>query len=162
MAHNEDHRTELQVFRDYLKAQGMRYTKEREQIIREIFATHDHFDVDSLYLAIRQKGIQVSKASIYRLVPLLLQAGLVQEVYFEDGHMHYEHIYGHDHHCHLRCVGCGRIEEFRDDSLKDVEARLALSFGYKILDHKLDVKGLCPECQERRGDHGSGTGDRDD
>ncbi|MCD4754632.1 MAG: transcriptional repressor, partial [Deltaproteobacteria bacterium] len=100
-------KSELQVFREYLKKHRLRYTQEREQIIKEIFATHDHFDVDALYLTIRRKGINISKASIYRLLPLLIEADLVQDVFFEDGHMHYEHIYGHEHHCHLRCIECG-------------------------------------------------------
>ena len=142
-------KSELQVFREYLKKHRLRYTQEREQIIKEIFATHDHFDVDSLYLTIRRKGINISKASIYRLLPLLIEADLVQDVFFEDGHMHYEHIYGHEHHCHLRCIECGKIEEFTDPRLNDIEKDLEERFGFKILNHKLDVKGLCPECREK-------------
>ncbi|MEA1992646.1 MAG: transcriptional repressor [Thermodesulfobacteriota bacterium] len=142
-------KSELQVFREYIQKNRLRYTQEREQIIKEIFATHDHFDVDSLYLTIRRKGINISKASIYRLLPLLIEADLVQDVFFEDGHMHYEHIYGHEHHCHLRCVECGKIEEFTDPRLKDIEGDLGERFGFKILKHKLDVKGLCPECRDK-------------
>ena len=142
-------KSELQVFREYLKKNRLRYTKERERIIKEIFATHDHFDVDALYLTIRQKGINISKASIYRLIPLLIDAGLIQDVFFEDGHMHYEHIYGHEHHCHLRCIECGKIEEFTDPRLNQIEGDLVERFGFKILDYKLNVKGLCPGCRER-------------
>jgi Fur family ferric uptake transcriptional regulator len=142
-------KSELQVFREYLQKNRLRYTQEREQIIKEIFATHDHFDVDALYLTIRQKGINISKASIYRLLPLLIDADLIQDVFFEDGHMHYEHIYGHEHHCHLRCIECGKIEEFTDPRLNDIEGYLEERFGFKILDYKLDVKGLCPECREK-------------
>jgi Fur family ferric uptake transcriptional regulator len=142
-------KSELQVFREYLKKNRLRYTLEREQIIKEIFATHDHFDVDTLYLTIRQKGIHISKASIYRLLPLLIEADLIRDVFLEDGHMHYEHIYGHEHHCHLRCIECRRIEEFTDPRLNDIERDLEERFGYKILEHKLEVKGLCPECQEK-------------
>jgi Fur family ferric uptake transcriptional regulator len=142
-------KSELQVFREYLQKNRLRYTQEREQIIKEIFATHDHFDVDSLYLTIRRKGINISKASIYRLLPLLIESDLVQDVFFEDGHMHYEHIYGHEHHCHLRCIECGKIEEFIDPRLNDIEGDLGERFGFKILNHKLDVKGLCPECREK-------------
>jgi Fur family transcriptional regulator, ferric uptake regulator len=142
-------KTELQVFREYLQKNRLRYTQEREQIIKEIFATHDHFDVDALYLTIRQKGINISKASIYRLIPLLIDAGLIQDVFFEDGHMHYEHIYGHEQHCHLRCIECGKIEEFTDPRLNDIEGDLVERFGFKILDYKLNVKGLCPGCREK-------------
>lgn len=142
-------KSELQVFREYLQKNRLRYTQEREQIIKEIFATHDHFDVDELYLTIRQKGINISKASIYRLIPLLIDAGLIQDVFFEDGHMHYEHIYGHERHCHLRCIECGKIEEFTDPRFNDIEGDLVERFGFKILDYKLNVKGLCPVCREK-------------
>jgi Fur family ferric uptake transcriptional regulator len=142
-------KSELQVFREYLQTNGLRYTHERETIIKEILATPHHFNVDTLYLNIRQKGIRISKASIYRLLPLLLDAGLIQEVAFEDGHMQYEHIYGRGHHNHLRCIECRRIEEFTDPRMKEIEKDLHKRFGFEILDHKLEVRGLCPECQQK-------------
>ncbi len=141
--------SELEIFRDFLKHQGMRYTPERETIIREIFSTHEHFDVDSLYLSIRQKGHRISKASIYRLIPLLIQANLIEEVFFEKGQMHYEHIYGHEHHCHLRCKQCSKIEEFSDHRVAQIEQDLEKRFGYKVLRHRLDVIGLCKSCQKK-------------
>ena len=139
---------ELQALRRYLKKSGMRYTPEREQIVREIFARHDHFDVDTLYLQMRQKGTSVSKASIYRLLPLLIEGGLLNEVYLEDGHMHYEHIYGHAHHCHLRCMECGSIEEFTDPRLPQIEQDLGKRFDYEVKGYKLDVYGFCPKCRQ--------------
>ncbi len=140
--------SELEIFRDFLKRHGMRYTPERETIIKEIFSTHEHFDVDSLYISMRQKGLRVSKASIYRLIPLLIQANLIEEVFFEKGQMHYEHIYGHEHHCHLRCQRCSRIEEFSDKRVAQIEKDLEKRFNYKILRHRLEVIGLCSKCQK--------------
>ncbi len=142
--------SELHIFRKYLQKKGLRYTPEREQIIKEIFSTHDHFDVDTLYLRMRQKGLQISKASIYRLIPLLIEAGLIEEVFFEDGHMHYEHIYGHEPHCHLRCIGCKKIEEFTDPYWTELEKMLKEKFGYELTNYKLEVQGLCPACKEKQ------------
>ena len=141
--------SELDIFRQFLKRQGMRYTPERETIIKEIFSTHEHFDVDSLYIAIRQKGLRVSKASIYRLIPLLIKANLIDEVFFENGQMHYEHTYGHEHHCHLRCRECRRIEEFSDERIAQIEEELSERFNYKILRHKFEVIGICSRCQKK-------------
>ncbi|NPA94599.1 MAG: transcriptional repressor [Thermodesulfobacteria bacterium] len=141
--------SELDIFRDFLKRHGMRYTPERETIIKEIFATHEHFDVDSLYISMRQKGLRVSKASIYRLIPLLIQANLIEEVFFEKGQMHYEHTYGHEHHCHLRCQQCSKIEEFSDHRMAQIEEELTKRFNYKILRHRLEVIGLCSDCQKK-------------
>lgn len=141
-------KSELQVFRDYLRERGLRRTPEREQVLREIFEIHRHFDVDELYLRLRGKGAKVSKASIYRALPLFIDCGLVREVDFSEGHWHYEHIYGHSHHSHLRCLGCGEILEFEEPALKLVEEHLAQEHGYLIKGHHLQVQGYCTSCQQ--------------
>jgi Fur family transcriptional regulator, ferric uptake regulator len=140
---------EIDVFTKYLKRRGLRYTREREIVIKEIFSRHDHFDVDTLYLRLRNKGINISKASVYRTIPLLMETGLIQEVFHEDGHMHYEHIYGHQQHCHLRCLQCGNIIEFKDDNLDQLTEKLAQQFEFDIKGLKLDIVGICPKCRTR-------------
>ena len=142
---------ELLVFRNFIRRKSLRYTPEREQIVKEVFSTHDHFDVDDLYLRMRNKGKNVSKASIYRTIPLLLESGLIQEVFHEDGHMHYEHIYGHPHHCHLRCISCGKIIEFRNESIMGLEKELEKQYGFEVIGHKLDVYGRCTKCRHESG-----------
>ena len=138
---------EIGLFRSFIAGKGLRNTPEREGIIREIFANHDHFDVDELYLRLRRKGSRVSKASIYRNMPLIMECGLIREVWHEDGHMHYEHIYGHGHHCHLRCINCGKVMEFVEKEMKAIEKRLGKQYGFRIIDHRLDVTGYCSDCE---------------
>lgn len=139
-------KNEIEVFREFAREKGLRNTPERETIIREIFATHEHFDVDELYLRLKRKKKKVSKPSIYRLIPYLLESNLIQEAYFEDGRQHYEHIYGHKPHCHLRCLGCGKTIEFEEGSLKRLEKKLAEKYGFTIKGHKLEVFGYCSKC----------------
>jgi Fur family ferric uptake transcriptional regulator len=141
-------KSEIQVFREYLRLHSLRRTPEREQILREIFEIHGHFDVEELHRGLRNKGSKVSKASIYRTLPLFIDCGLVREVDFSDGHWHYEHIYGHAHHSHLRCMGCGEILEFEEPRLKLLEEHLAREYGYRIKGHQLQVHGYCAACQE--------------
>lgn len=140
---------EIDLFRSFISRKGLRNTPEREEIIKEIFASHEHFDVDELYLRLRERGSKVSKASIYRNIPLIMDCGLIKEVWHENGHMHYEHIYGHGHHCHMRCIKCGKVIEFVDKELKAVEKRLEKKYDFKIIDHNLDVTGYCSECKVR-------------
>ena len=140
-------KSEIEVFREFVHKKGLRKTPERETISEEIFATHEHFDVDELYLRLRGKGKKISKPSIYRLIPYLLESGLIQEAYFEDGHLHYEHIYGHEHHCHLRCLNCGKTIEFEEKSLKKVEKRLGEKYDFAIQGHKFEVLGYCLKCK---------------
>lgn len=143
-------KSESEVFQEFLAKKGMRLTPEREAILGEIFAEHDHFDIDELFMRLRQKGQRISRASIYRTLPLLVESGLVQEVFFEDGHMHYEHIYGHEHHCHLRCLSCRKIVEFRDEGVEEAEQRIGQTQGFKTTGHKLEIYGYCAQCQEQK------------
>lgn len=140
-------KSELEIFREYIRERGLRRTPERELILQEVFAIHEHFDVEELYLRLRQKGIKVSKASIYRALRLFLDCGLVREVDYSDGHWHYEHIYGHVAHSHLRCLKCGQIVEFAAPALKTIEEQLSRDYGYRIISHYWEVKGYCRSCQ---------------
>lgn len=143
---------EIEIFRDYVRKKRLRNTPERELIIEEIFSSQNHFDIDELYLRLREKNQKVSKASIYRTIPLLIESGLVQEVFFEDGHLHYEHIHGREHHCHLHCLNCRKIVEFQDRHLESIEKRLGRKFNFDIISHKLEVYGYCEECRkDKRG-----------
>ncbi|MBW2122331.1 MAG: transcriptional repressor [Deltaproteobacteria bacterium] len=140
---------EIQTFRQYIKQKGLRNTPEREMIIREIFSLHDHFDVDELFLRLRNKKKVISKASIYRTIPLLIESGLIKEVYFEDGHFHYEHIYGHRGHSHLRCACCGRIVEFPEDEIVELGNRIGGKYGFAITSYRFELLGYCPQCLAR-------------
>jgi Fur family ferric uptake transcriptional regulator len=130
--------SELEVLRDYLQQHGLRFTPEREAIVKEIFSRHDHFTVDDLYL------------SLYRTMPLLIEAGLISEVFQDSGHTRYEHTYGHEHHSHLRCRECGEIIEFHEPILADLEMRVSAEHGYLASGHRLEVLGICPSCQKKR------------
>ena len=146
----QEENPEIELFRDYIRRKGLRFTPEREIIVREIFEIHDHFDVDELYLRLRNKGKKLSKASIYRTIPLLIDCGLIQEVYHEDGHMHYEHIYGHEPHAHLRCLSCRRVEEFTDERLREIEKEASQRFGYRFTGFRFELIGYCPECLKKQ------------
>jgi len=140
---------EADAFREFLESKGMRATPERQAILAEVFAEHEHFDVEELIMRLRRKGQRLSRASVYRTLSLLVESGLVQAVYFEDGHMHYEHVYGHDHHCHLRCLGCRRIIEFRNGLVEETEARLGRMHDFVITGHRLEVFGYCADCRRK-------------
>ena len=139
-------KSEVEIFRDYIRQRGLRHTPEREVILKEVFSVHEHFDVEELYLRLRHKGVKVSKASIYRALRLFLDCGLVREVDYTDGHWHYEHIYGHRDHSHLRCLGCGEIVEFEEPRLKFLEEKLVREYDYSLISH-WEVKGYCQNCR---------------
>ncbi len=139
----------VRLFRDYVNEKGLRNTPEREVIVREVFSTHDHFDVDTLYLRLRNKKKNISKASVYRTISLLIKSGLVKEVFFEDGHMHYEHVYGRDHHCHFRCISCKKIIEFMEEEIIDIHRKFSKSSEFEVTGHRLELFGYCRDCMEK-------------
>jgi Fur family ferric uptake transcriptional regulator len=144
-------KSEWEVFQEFLARKGMRLTPEREAILTEVFAEHDHFDIDELFIRLRQKGRRISRASIYRSLPLLVESGLVNEVYFEDGHLHYEHVYGHEHHCHLRCLSCRKVIDFScDREVEEAEKRVGRANAFETVGHRLEIYGYCFQCREEK------------
>jgi Fur family transcriptional regulator, ferric uptake regulator len=140
---------ELEVLREYIARHNMRFTPEREAIVREVFSRHDHFSAEDLYLSLRKKRQRISRASVYRTLPLLIDAGLAAVVFHDAGQTLYEHTFGHDEHCHLRCLVCGQVVEFSEPSLHQLRERLAKEMGYRVEGHKLEVVGACPSCQAK-------------
>ena len=144
----EDYLPQLELFREYIRRKGLRFTPERETIVKEIFSLDSHFDVDELYLRLRNKGKKLSKASIYRTIPLLIDCGLVQEVYHEDGHMHYEPATQYPHG-HVRCLECRKIEEFEDERIQQIEQEVKEKLGYRITGLRFELLGYCPDCLKK-------------
>ncbi len=142
--------SEIEVFREFVRKKGLRHTPEREQVIRMIFATHDHFDVDELHSRLQRGNEKISKATIYRTIPLLIESGLLQVAYVEDGRVHYEHIYGHERHCHLRCLGCGGLVEFAEQSMGERARAVAERYDFLLTGHRVEVYGYCPKCRAHR------------
>lgn len=143
---NPDLVRELRAFRAFLRSRGRRVTAEREAIAKAVLKNRGHFDVEELYVAMKGRG-GVSKASIYRTIPILIESGLLTAVYLEDGHMHYERVYERDHHSHLRCTKCGRVIEFTAPQLDALEREIAAQENFRSAGHKFEIWGLCSKCQ---------------
>ncbi len=143
-----DLETEMEAFRAFLKKKGHRITRERQAIAEAVLLNRGHFDVDELFIDLKARA-GVSKASIYRTIPILIESGLLAAVYLEDGHMHYERVYGREHHSHLRCTSCGRIFEFSVPELSSLERQIAEEKKFKSEGHKFEIWGLCSKCRDK-------------
>lgn len=135
------------IFKEFLKNKGLKLTREREVILKEIFSRHGHFDPDELLIRLRGKGSSVSRASIYRTIPLLIESGLIEEVVKVDKHAHYEHTYGHSHHDHMICIKCGKVIEFHSLALEDIQERVCRKNGFGGTSHTLEIRGYCKRCR---------------
>ena len=139
-------------FRDFLYKRGLKFTPERRVVLDEAFAIHDHFEAEDLLFRIRGKGKRVSKGTIYRTLRLLVESGLVREVVFTDKHLHYEHVYGHKHHEHLICEGCGRILNFYSQELEEALIETCNQSDFQMRGHKVEVTGYCKRCSVESAD----------
>ena len=113
-------------------------------VLRQVFAGGRHFQADELYLRLAKgKARAVSRATVFRTLRLLCECGLLRKVAFVDRHSHYEHLFGH---AHLICSKCGRIIEFRDQSVSRALARICKAKKFLPASRKVEVVGLCAKC----------------
>lgn len=136
-------------FRCYLREQKQRFTRERRLIVREAFRIHAHFEAEELSERLRRRGEPVSRASVYRTLPLLVSSGLLREVPANGRHSHYEHVHHYEHHDHLVCTQCARIIEFHDARLERLEQEICRQVNFQPRFHKVEFHGLCAECVEQ-------------
>jgi Fur family ferric uptake transcriptional regulator len=137
---------EEQAFRDYLREHGLRFTPERRAILKAVYRTHDHFRAEDLEGRVRAGSKRVSRATIYRTLKHLAACGLLREVALGGKQTWFEHTLGHKHHDHLVCVSCGRVVEFLDDTLEQVQQRLCREHGFVPMSHRMRIMGLCRRC----------------
>lgn len=138
----EEHRLQ-----DYIHHGGGRITEARRLILEAIYETHGHFSGNDIFIHLNEKGHNVSRASIFRTLPLLVEAGLLRESISNERHKHYEHTWGHPHHEHLTCSECGKVTEFYDSNLESFLTAIADRYGYSITDHRIEIFGICQDCR---------------
>ena len=136
------------IFRDYVQSKGLKFTPERQTILNHVFECHGHFEAEELLIDMRKNNKRVSKATIYRTLALLVNSGLLREVIFGEKHAHYEHVYGHEHHEHLVCLGCGKIIEFTDARIEEFQEDVCIENKFKAESHKFQIMGYCEDCKE--------------
>jgi Fur family ferric uptake transcriptional regulator len=143
----KDTTKEKDVFEKYLKGRSLKFTPERRAILEEVFSLHTHFDVETLFAKLHQKKANVSRATIYRMIPLLLDSGLVREAVRCKDMVVYEHVYGHRHHDHMVCIKCGKIIEFRNERIEELQNEVCRKHKFKPVEHRLGIRGYCKDCQ---------------
>ena len=135
-----------EVFRNYLWSRGLRFTRERKQILDVVRKIPSHFEAEDIFFRLRQQNVNVSQASIYRTLPLLVDSGIVRKAPCERMKARYEYAFGRNCHEHMVCVRCGMIIEFQDQRIKKMQTELAGKHRFKILDHSVVIFGLCNRC----------------
>ncbi|MFO7660638.1 MAG: Fur family transcriptional regulator [Candidatus Cloacimonadaceae bacterium] len=140
----QDHET---IFKAFLEQKGLKFTRPRRMILSSIFALHEHFDIEQLYESIRSKSKDVSRATVYRTIPLLVEAGLIQRSLRSETRDTYEHILGHPRHAHWVCKNCGAVLETDMQEIVKLLHQKAKTLNFQIDDISLIINGLCWKCR---------------
>jgi len=138
-------------FREYLasRPKPQRCTKQQERMVRFIFSQHNHFDAEKLIEDMKQAGLPVSRATVYRTLAKLVDAGLLRRLELGPS-MYYEHDYGYPQHEHLYCQQCGKVIEFQSPELDALIRDVGREHGFHTKDHTFIVRGACAECNRAR------------
>lgn len=153
----------LQRLHTVVKQQGLKASSTRDAVARAALQRRGHFSVDELILELRKTGTDnVHAATVYRVLPLLVQAGLLQVtlVSTRDG-ARYERAFERRHHDHLICTTCGNVVEFEFEAIEMLQQDVANRFGFQLMDHVHELLGTCRDCRNLKPQTKTGaTGSR--
>ncbi|MCA9506072.1 MAG: transcriptional repressor [Myxococcales bacterium] len=140
------HEAEMKSLAKYLEKNNLKQTRQREMILAAFLEAKRHVTSEDLYQLVREQHPNIGYTTVYRTMKLLVEAGLATERHFDDGITRYETE--HEHHDHLVCIKCGRIQEFECDEIEERQREIAKGYGFQVLRHRHELYGHCAACRE--------------
>jgi Fur family ferric uptake transcriptional regulator len=134
----------------HIRKAGLKVTSPRVKILEMLenrSSAERHLTAEEVYKTLLHEGEEVGLATVYRVLTQFEAAGLVKRHHFEGGNSVFELESG-QHHDHIVCVKCGRVEEFRDEVIEQRQREIACAVNFKLTDHSLCLYGLCQTCQD--------------
>ncbi|MEM7147309.1 MAG: transcriptional repressor [Verrucomicrobiota bacterium] len=129
---------------DFIKKRGLRKTAQREVIIEAAFSTTEHYTAEELWERARQIDPATSRATVYRTITLLVDAGLLHEIDLGRDQKYYDpNFVDHPHHNHLICIDCGKVVEFEDENVAVLEDCITRRLGFRPTKKSLRIEACC-------------------
>lgn len=143
--------TPEEKFREYLasRPKPQRFTEQQRELLAHVFARHKHFDAKELIEELKAAEKNVSRATVYRTLTSLVDAGLLRRIELGDRTV-FDHDYGYPAHDHLVCEKCHSMTEFESAELEALLEQVAGLHQFRVAGHTLVVRGVCGACNAAR------------
>lgn len=137
------HPQATEIFREFLKGEDHRITPERFEVMDYALDYEGHFGADDLYILMKNQRSQISRATVYKTLELLVQCNLIIKRNFGDNLTRYESNFKKQRHDHLICMDCGRIVEFTDDRIKELPQQISDNLGFDVENYSFNIFARC-------------------
>ena len=135
-----------------MSKRGLRSTSQRRLILDRLFEIGEHFTADDLIADVREVDASVGSATVYRTLRMLVESGLLHEHHFADNEgTRFELKRSDEHHDHIICLECGKIREFEEPLIEQLQERVAEQLGFTLESHTHQLYGYCAECSRAQG-----------
>ena len=145
------------IFRRYLQGQKLKFTPERAMILDAVLRQTGLFEAEKLIGEVEKLGHRASRATIYRTLSHLQDAGILKQVFFDNKQSHFEVIVGRKTYDYLICVASGRVVEFSSEKLRRLRDEICHEHGFEPLSHQFHIFGLSPQARQKEGAQSKGS-----